>query len=57
MINCFDFPAAEKVQPKALLAADAILSLKPSVFPRLDAPATPEAIMRAVRATGGAPDS
>ncbi len=30
---------------------DAILSLKPAVFPRLDAPATPEAIMRAVRAT------
>ena len=33
---------------------DAILSLKPAVFPRLDAPTTPEAIMRAVRATGGA---
>jgi xanthine dehydrogenase large subunit len=32
---------------------DAILSLKPAVFPRLDAPATPEAIMRAIRATGG----
>ncbi len=30
---------------------DAILSLKPAVFPHLDAPATPEAIMRAVRAT------
>ncbi len=33
---------------------DAILSLKPAVFPHLDAPATPEAIMRAIRATGGA---
>ena len=33
---------------------DAILSLKPAVFPRLDAPATPEAIMRAIRATSGA---
>ncbi len=33
--------------------SDAILSLKPTVFPHLDAPATPEAIMRAVRATGG----
>jgi xanthine dehydrogenase large subunit len=33
---------------------DAILSLKPAVFPRLDAPATPEAIMRAIRATTGA---
>jgi xanthine dehydrogenase large subunit len=32
---------------------DAILSLKPAVFPRLDAPATPEAIMRAIRGTGG----
>ncbi len=32
---------------------DAILSLKPAVMPRLDAPATPEAIMRAVRATSG----
>ena len=30
---------------------DAILSLKPAIFPHLDAPATPEAIMRAVRAT------
>jgi xanthine dehydrogenase large subunit len=33
---------------------DAVASLKPAVIPRLDAPATPEAIMRAVRAaTGG----
>ena len=32
---------------------DAIFSLKPSVMPRLDAPATPEAIMRAIRATTG----
>jgi xanthine dehydrogenase large subunit len=32
---------------------DAIASLKPAVMPRLDAPATPEAIMRAVRATTG----
>ncbi|WP_421723703.1 xanthine dehydrogenase molybdopterin binding subunit [Bauldia sp.] len=32
---------------------DAIASLKPAMMPRLDAPATPEAIMRAVRATGG----
>ncbi len=32
---------------------DAILSLKPAVFPRLDAPTTPEAIMRAIRATAG----
>ncbi len=31
---------------------DALLSLKPSVMPHLDAPATPEAIMRAIR--GGA---
>jgi len=31
---------------------DAIASLKPAVMPRLDAPATPEAIMRAIRATG-----
>ena len=31
---------------------DAILSMKPATFPRLDAPATPEAIMRAIRATG-----
>lgn len=28
MINCFDFPGAENVQPKALLAANAILSLR-----------------------------
>jgi xanthine dehydrogenase large subunit len=34
--------------------SDAILSLKHAVMPRLDAPATPEAIMRAIRATGGA---
>ena len=33
---------------------DAIASLKPAVMPRLDAPATPEAIMRAIRATTGA---
>ncbi len=32
---------------------DAIASLKPAVMPRLDAPATPEAIMRAIRATPG----
>jgi len=32
---------------------DAITSLKPSIMPRLDAPATPEAIMRAIRATQG----
>jgi xanthine dehydrogenase large subunit len=32
---------------------DAIAGLKPAVMPRLDAPATPEAIMRAVRATTG----
>ncbi len=32
---------------------DAIASLKPAVMPRLDAPATPEAIMRAVRAANG----
>jgi xanthine dehydrogenase large subunit len=31
---------------------DAILSLQPAVMPRLDAPATPEAIMRAVRGAG-----
>ena len=31
--------------------SNAILSLKPAVMPRLDAPATPEAIMRAIRAT------
>ncbi len=30
---------------------DAIASLKPAVMPKLDAPATPEAIMRAIRAT------
>jgi xanthine dehydrogenase large subunit len=30
---------------------DAILSLKPAVMPKLDAPTTPEAIMRAIRAT------
>jgi xanthine dehydrogenase large subunit len=35
---------------------DAIASLKPAVMPRLDAPATPEAIMRAVRATTGGGD-
>ena len=33
---------------------DAIASLRPAVMPRLDAPATPEAIMRAIRATTGA---
>jgi xanthine dehydrogenase large subunit len=33
---------------------DAIASLKPAMMPRLDAPATPEAIMRAIRATTGA---
>jgi xanthine dehydrogenase large subunit len=33
---------------------DAILSLKPAATPRLDAPATPEAIMRAIRPSGGA---
>jgi xanthine dehydrogenase large subunit len=32
---------------------DAIVSLKPAVMPRLDAPATPEAIMRAIRASNG----
>jgi xanthine dehydrogenase large subunit len=32
---------------------DAILSLKPAVMPKLDAPTTPEAIMRAIRATSG----
>lgn len=32
---------------------DAIASLKPAVMPRLDAPATPGSIMRAVRATKG----
>lgn len=32
---------------------DAIISLKPAVMPRLNAPATPEAIMRAIRATTG----
>jgi xanthine dehydrogenase large subunit len=32
---------------------DAIASLRPSVMPRLDAPATPEAIMRAIRASAG----
>jgi len=32
---------------------DAIASLKPAAMPRLDAPATPEAIMRAIRATTG----
>jgi len=31
---------------------DAIASLKPATMPKLDAPATPEAIMRAIRATG-----
>ncbi len=30
--------------------ADAVGSLKPGVIPQLDAPATPEAIMRAVKA-------
>jgi xanthine dehydrogenase large subunit len=33
---------------------DAIFSLKPAVMPKLDAPATPEAIMRAIRATNAA---
>jgi xanthine dehydrogenase large subunit len=33
--------------------SDAILGMKPAVFPRLDAPATPEAIMRAIRASNG----
>jgi xanthine dehydrogenase large subunit len=33
---------------------DAIISLKPAAMPRLDAPATPEAIVRAIRASGGA---
>jgi xanthine dehydrogenase large subunit len=33
--------------------SDAIASLKPAVMPRLDAPATPEAIMRAIRAGNG----
>jgi xanthine dehydrogenase large subunit len=33
--------------------SDAIISLKPAMMPRLDAPATPEAIMRAIRATTG----
>jgi xanthine dehydrogenase large subunit len=33
---------------------NAILSLKPAAFPRLDAPATPEAIMRAIRPSSGA---
>jgi len=32
---------------------DAIASLRPAVMPHLDAPATPEAIMRAIRATSG----
>ena len=32
---------------------DAIVSMKPAVMPRLDAPATPEAIMRAIRAGNG----
>ena len=32
---------------------DAIASLRPGTMPRLDAPATPEAIMRAIRATTG----
>ena len=32
---------------------DAIVSLGPAVMPRLDAPATPEAIMRAIRPTAG----
>jgi xanthine dehydrogenase large subunit len=32
---------------------NAIASLKPAMMPRLDAPATPEAIMRAIRATTG----
>jgi xanthine dehydrogenase large subunit len=33
--------------------SDAILGMRPAVFPRLDAPATPEAIMRAIRASNG----
>ena len=33
--------------------SDAIASMKPAVMPRLDAPATPEAIMRAIRASNG----
>ncbi|MDE2384035.1 MAG: xanthine dehydrogenase molybdopterin binding subunit [Alphaproteobacteria bacterium] len=32
---------------------DAVASLKPGVVPQLDAPATPEAIMRAVKSMGG----
>ncbi len=32
---------------------DAVASLRPVVMPHLDAPATPEAIMRAIRATSG----
>jgi xanthine dehydrogenase large subunit len=32
---------------------DAIASLRPAMMPRLSAPATPEAIMRAIRATTG----
>jgi xanthine dehydrogenase large subunit len=32
---------------------DAIVSLRPAVMPFLNAPATPEAIMRAIRATTG----
>ncbi|MEO8668635.1 MAG: xanthine dehydrogenase molybdopterin binding subunit [Bauldia sp.] len=32
---------------------DAVMSLRPAVMPRLNAPATPEAIMRAIRATTG----
>ena len=32
---------------------DAIASLEPAVMPHLDTPATPEAIMRAIRATSG----
>ena len=35
-----------------LAITDAIASLKPAMMPRLDAQATPEAIMRAIRATG-----
>ena len=31
---------------------DAIASLRPAVMPRLDAPATPEAILKAVSALG-----
>jgi len=34
---------------------DAILSVEPTAFPHLDAPATPEAIMRAIRGAGGGP--